>query len=98
MVENFELSRQQSGEIETGHLFSEVMRDLKPETRSEAAKAVDSLDVSDRRTFNQVVDSMKSIMDRIAQLPESVRAEFLSANEKMDGPVYDLLRSAQKGN
>ena len=98
MVENFEFNRQQS-DVESGHLFHEVMQNVgKPEVKSEALKAVDSLDGTDRRTFNAVVDSMKSIMDRIAQLPESVRAELLAANESMDGPVYEILRSNQKGS
>jgi hypothetical protein len=99
MAENFEFNRQLQSEMESGNLFQEVMLNVgKPEAKSEALKAVDSLDGSDKRTFEAVVDSMKSIMDRINALPESVRAQFLTENEAMDGPVYEILRTNLKGN
>jgi hypothetical protein len=99
MAENFEFNRQLQSEMESGNLFQEVMLNVgKPETKSEALKAVDSLDGSDKRTFEAVVDSMKSIMERINALPESVRAQFLTENESMDGPVYEILRTNLKGN
>ena len=93
MVENFEFNNQNGNADNSSGLFTQVMKEAYiPETRTESQIAVALLDGDSRRTFDHVADSMASILERLQNLPESVRNEFFAGTSNCEGPAYQLAR------